>query len=595
MQTIKNHKLFNDLATEFKVSIPRKLQNISVYKEIEDFKDFEYIYCIAYEMLIRTDEYNSLLNQYDSLMESTSQISPNERVALLDELITQMNQLGLNQNSFIGFDCGDGNVYEKIRQYDEISSSPWSVRSLEKFILKSTHEFENALDQLIAFYYKKKELYVVEDEKAEMKTYIKTNIHPRITFGIDDKIFIPCIDSVSSEKTISYKSLEDTIYLKELDKEFLLTLKESRKKNLLNQIKLDYKVSSSFWYKYTLSDVKYGLDTLIVFYINSGKIQRFQDNENSSSSNNSKKITSLEVFYNLANFCIPCVDCLSGTDKTSMIQISKNMPLKILESSFLSTLEFADLKGGYIETEPMYSRPKLLFDEARVINLPVNLNLSKEELLLYIAQIKDDYDDNKDIVKDAMEYIFDFTLESDMIEMPTNIKYVGKKATTKKLIPNEREKFKKSLASAFYIYDLYKFFTPLIDEKIKKIKRETKSEVKKIKEIAKSGGSLIDYSVIDEIKKHAKGSLNNFNINEQIFYILDADLSEKQIEYHLATMQEFIHGINLKDENHQFKKKYNLKKFEKPEPKYKNLIIGDSYIIKRNRVDLIKSLFGNSY
>ena len=98
------------------------------------------------------------------------------------------------------------------------------------------------------------------------------------------------------------------------------------------------------------------------------------------------------------------------------------------------------------------------------LTLPWNLNLSKEELLFYISQIKDNYDENKDIVKDATEYIFDLTLESDLVEMPTNIKYVGEKSTTKKLFPNERKKFKKSLAFAFYIYDLYKFFNPLLEE-----------------------------------------------------------------------------------------------------------------------------------
>lgn len=590
MQTIEDNKFFNDLAKEFDISIPCKLRSISVYEEIENFKDFEYIYCIAYEMLIRTDEYNSLLSQYDNLMEPTNNILPNERVTQIDELITQMNQLGLNHNSFIGFDCGDGNVFEKIRLYDEISSSPWSVRSLDKFILHSTSEFENVLDQLISFYYEKKEMYVVEDDKAKIKRYIKTNIHPRSTFGIDNKIFIPCIDSNSPEKAVSYKSLKDTLYLKELDKDFLLTLKESRKKNLLIQMKLDYKVSNNFWYKYTLSDVKQGLDKLIVFYINSGKIQRFQDNENFSS-NKSEKITSLEVFYNLASFSIPSINRLSGTDVVSMIQISKNMPLKILESSFLSTLEFADLKERYIETEPMYSRPKLLFTEARLINLPINLNLSKEELLFYISQIKDNYDENKDIVKDAIEYIFDLTLESDLVEMPSNIKYVGKKSTTKKLFPNERKKFKKSLASAFYIYDLYKFFNPLLEAKINKIKNEAELKVTTRKEAAKNGGGtvVIDYTEISKIKQNTKERLNEMSIITGILYLVD-DLSEEQAEYYLSTMKEFIHGVNLKDEYNMFKKVYNPEKFEKTEPKYKSLIIGDSYIIKSTKVDLVKSL-----
>ena len=60
-------------------------------------------------------------------------------------------------------------------------------------------------------------------------------------------------------------------------------------------------------------------------------------------------------------------------------------------------------------------------------------------------------------------------------------------------------------------------------------------------------------------------------------------------------MKEFIHGTNLKYENHKFKKKYSPKKFARLGPKYKDLIIGDSYILKSNDGDLIKNLFSNSY
>ena len=117
-------------------------------------------------MLIRTDEYNSLLEQYDILMNSKD-ILENEKIKKIDELVSRMNKLGLSQNSFIGFDCGDGNVFEKIKLYNEINNSPWSVRTLDKFVLKSTSDFENALHYLIFYYHKKEKLYVAKDLKAE--------------------------------------------------------------------------------------------------------------------------------------------------------------------------------------------------------------------------------------------------------------------------------------------------------------------------------------------------------------------------------------------------------------------------------------------
>ena len=45
-------------------------------------------------------------------------------------------------------------------------------------------------------------------------------------------------------------------------------------------------------------------------------------------------------------------------------------------------------------------------------------------------------------------------------------------------------------------------------------------------------------------------------------------------------MKEFIHGINLKGEQDNLKKVNNPEKEENPKPKYKNLIIGNSFITK---------------
>lgn len=55
-------------------------------------------------------------------------------------------------------------------------------------------------------------------------------------------------------------------------------------------------------------------------------------------------------------------------------------------------------------------------------------------------------------------------------------------------------------------------------------------------------------------------------------------------------MKEFIHGVNLIGERNNLKKVNNSKKYEKTDPKYKDLIIGNSYIIKSNKEDLIKKL-----
>lgn len=114
-----------------------------------------------------------------------------------------------------------------------------------------------------------------------------------------------------------------------------------------------------------------------------------------------------------------------------------------------------------------------MFDEARLTNIPINLNLSKEDLLHYISQIKDDYDKDKNIVKTDIEYFFDLPLESDLTEMPTNIKYANQKRSSedKKIFPIKRNEFNKRIAYAFYIYDLFKFLFHIQNKKIKRFKK----------------------------------------------------------------------------------------------------------------------------
>jgi hypothetical protein len=235
-----------------------------------------------------------------------------------------------------------------------------------------------------------------------------------------------------------------------------------------------------------------------------------------------------------------------------------------------------------------------MFDEARLTNIPVNLNLSKEDLLLYISQIKDNYDRDKNIVKSDKEYFFDLTLESDLVQIPKHFKSANEKRTKedKDKFKIKRHEFTKQFASAFYAYDLFKFFVRLFKIKRKSIRRKRRLEIKKIKEIAKKEGNIISKIEIIEAKERAAKEIDSYknnNLITQISYLLN-DLSEEKVEDYLTTMKELIHGVNKKGENCVLKKKYNPEKIEDTKPKYKNLIIGDSYFIKSNKPDLIRNL-----
>ena len=152
MKAIEENEFLSSLCKEFNIELPINLQNREIYKEIENFKEAEYIYCIAYEMLIRTDEYNRLLEEYKPLKNKSKYDMTNEEFLKLRELIRKMNQLGLKKTSFLGFDNenDDDHVFKMIEYYDEVTNSPWNVRMLHKFESDSD---ENIFYQLAKFYF----------------------------------------------------------------------------------------------------------------------------------------------------------------------------------------------------------------------------------------------------------------------------------------------------------------------------------------------------------------------------------------------------------------------------------------------------------
>ena len=633
MKTVKDNEFLNKVIEEFKIEIPSKFLDLSIYNEIENFKDAEYIYCIAYEMLIRTDEYNTLLKEYEPLKNKSKQTMTNDEFLKLRELIKKMNDLGLKKTSFLGFDCGDDNdhVFKKIEYYEEIINSPWNVRLLHKFQLNSN---ENIFYLLAKFYFEKGELYTLINDyyypipqKAKelvinsLKEYyqLKTEEQYNEFYNHLDSYFIPYI--IDSTDKIEYKSLgSNNIYLKELDKDFLSTLNEKKHENLLIPAKSDFtNYNMEFWNKFCVNDIKDGLNKLIEFHINSNMIY----NKDIQHTN----VSIDEILKNPSKFYILCVNRLTPPivykwDITSdimldnnfikslefdgiksilgkrgcitlkkeenihLVQLSEYISLSLLDDSFLKTLTYEDLKNIYINTEPKFSRPRLMFDEARLINIPINLNLSKEDLLLYISQIKDEYDRDKNIVKSDKEYFFNLPLESEFTQMPTNIKFTNIKRTSndKKLFPVIRNNFKKRLSYAFYIYDLYKFFLPYMKQKINAIRTERDVYIQIKKD--ERGFNPINHHEIECIKNNANIDIlkyTNDSLITEISYLLKGHLSEETIKYCLTTMKEFIHGINLKGEQDYLKKVNNPEKEENPKPKYKNLIIGDSFITKHEK------------
>jgi len=632
MKSIEENEFLSGLCKEYNIKLPNNLQTRKIYKQIEDFKDAEYIYCIAYEMLIRSDEYNALLKEYEPFKNKSKNDMTDQEFSELRELINQMNELGLKKTSFFGFDCDDDNdhVFKRIEYYDEIIHSPWNVRMLHKFQLDPTLGFNSIFHMLVAFYLKKNELFILHNEEYisfKLQEISQIKLINNITISeinkLVDILFIP----YTIEGNTQYRALRDITYLKELDDDFLSQLKENLNNDLLIQSKSNFSYyNTEFWRKYYVNDIKDGLNKLIEFHIKNNLIYDQYSKHTNASKN--------EVLESPSNFYIPCVNRLikpelyrwnkidnlmpnnefaeklifdgvesrvgdrgyikfTKEEHIYLVQISKYISLNLLDDIFLETLTYEDLKNIYIDTEPIFSRPRLMFDAARLTNIPMNLNLSKEDLLLYISQIKDDYDRNKNIVKSDLEYFFNLTLESDLAEMPIYIKSAHEKRDSKdkRLLPKKRKDFKKSLAYAFYIYDVYKFFIPFFEKKKQSIIDARHLAVHAVKDTRSIHN--INHEKIEDIKDIVDKALNDYennNLITQISYLVDDDLTKEQVEYYLTTMKEFIHGINKEGENHRFKRQHDPEKKENTKSKYKNIIVGDSYIIKSNKSDLVKIL-----
>ncbi|MDP3023163.1 MAG: hypothetical protein Q8N32_08055 [Sulfuricurvum sp.] len=546
-----NHRfILATLCKEFNFDQPSKPED-DRYSEIEKFKDFEYTYCIAYEMLIRTTEYKFLLQQYSEVI---NEISDSEKI---NELVRQMEKLGLNQKSFMDSDYGSRNVFERIKLYNVLNNKTLGNRTLD--------EYEDGLHHLIVYYAKKQKLYFAKCSEDELSFEKDTGVDSTNALINHANYYIPLMDKYSPDEKIIYRSLKEKIYLKELDEECLLALNlEDKQKNMLVQVESTRKVTVDFWHKYLLDDLQNGLEMLITFYINRKAIKKCKNDGNSTN-----EITFIDVFTDAASYCISCADKSSVDNRLVLKPIRKDMPLKIFESEFLSILELSDLKTKPIETIPIFSRPQLFFTCERIIKLPVNLNLSKDELVSYISQIKDEYDNNKDIAKNQIESLFDLVLESDILQMPNSLKK----------FPIEREKFKKSFALAFYVYDMYEFFYPLFEMKRRNLQQEMELKIKEKKEYYKSYTDPTNVNIaIKRIKERIEKQLKDYEDNSLITCISEyANISEDKFTYFLATMKEFIQGINTNNENDKSKRKKSAKKFEHPEPKYKNIIIGTSF------------------
>lgn len=253
--------------------------------------------------------------------------------------------------------------------------------------------------------------------------------------------------------------------------------------------------------------------------------------------------------------------------------IDENIPLMALEQEFILSID--DLIPNRIKgaIEFNFTRPLLRFKEMPIVDVPLNLNLSEQELIQLVTKVKNEFD-NGSIVN------------------PINASY-GAKFEFKDLKDITPFKMtKENMAQAFFIYDLYQEINVAMllhknklakfkemdikefEEQIEaKIKEKAKERNNRINQIEKSNMTRKKW-IIDENKREFRVEKRNLQKEAAEKMIsINKDYKEYSKVYHTMTILEDL--AKLHDLTPYMCKQY-LKFMRKyiDDLKYKELIIG---------------------
>lgn len=210
---------------------------------------------------------------------------------------------------------------------------------------------------------------------------------------------------------------------------------------------------SNSYFKMTIKDIEQGVDRLIEFYIAKEQIHTIDSVDkivlNRDDEKNRKEIitgrtfkivsnTKLEnIKASLSNYYIPAkFDYQTPEHNDKLAVIDNNIPLVALNYDFLLSIEelIPNRIKGNIDFN--FTRPFLRFKELPIVDVPMNLNLSREELTQLVMKLKDDFEVGS--VKNPINLLYDRQYSFEEI---------------KDVVPFKMTK--KSIAEAFFIYDLY--------------------------------------------------------------------------------------------------------------------------------------------
>lgn len=346
-------------------------------------------------------------------------------------------------------------------------------------------KFPNDEPTLEMFTKKYKGDYYLNDQVGIHQDFVNTIILPIKFFKDYNNLDVRELPQITSSKYIEIENFPDYDYLNSIAYEMLIRnvkyrrlVNNNDKYNYDEIVKeidqyglefndiLDLKRASKHYssdtgndiffksnFKMTINDIEQGLDRLIQFYIDKeqihivdsvNKIMLNRDDEKNRKEmiigrtfKIASNITLENIKASLSNYYMPAkFDYLMPNNNDELAVIDKNIPLLSLEYDFLLSIEelIPNRINGSIDFN--FTRPLLRFKELPIVDVPINLNLSRNELTQLIMKLKDDFEAGT--VKNPINILFDRQYSFEEIE---------------NIVPFKMTK--KSMAEAFFVYDLY--------------------------------------------------------------------------------------------------------------------------------------------
>lgn len=347
------------------------------YEFIKEYHEFEFTNCIAYEMAIRTDEFQKVKSI----------------CMILEDLNNHIEELQLNY-----------------------SNQNIDLNSIKEELPPYPNDIQETFDK-----------YLVNCEKVNDLKISYLKIKKELEMKLKESK--PILEKIGITNPIPFLG-----------------------QDMYNFTGDDFKLLNHHKPTLRVSHFNSGLERIIKYYL---KKENIYKNENSKfllckNEPIEKIIKNIELYYiynDLLRF-----------------KLSKDFDISILDKDIKNILIEYYQEYQYMDIKPNYMRPLLYFKNSKLVNLEINLNCPKEELVSLISKVKDDYDKQKDLIKTPLEVLDE---KVTLFEKPNG----------EKRIPKSFKEKKEVFANMFCVYDLDKVLTPIFDKKNKEFKIKQKEKL----------------------------------------------------------------------------------------------------------------------